>query len=194
MMRTMICLAGCLFVSAAMGSKASADLVTNGGFDTGDFTGWTVNSPDGFTEVLSGFSHDGDFAAWFGDFQADGGGSISQSLATTAGSTYTLSFWFAGDGDDPSGFSAIVGGNTVFQVTNPPFDADYNQFTFNFTASSASTLLEFDGFDDDFFVNLDTVSVNLASVPEPSSIVLCGVAGLSGLGYTWRRRRRAAIV
>jgi hypothetical protein len=36
-----------------------------------------------------------------------------------------------------------------------------------------------------------TVSAALvnAAVPEPSSLALCGIAGLSGLGYAWRRRR-----
>jgi hypothetical protein len=29
------------------------------------------------------------------------------------------------------------------------------------------------------------------SIPEPSSLVLAGIAGLAGVGYSWRRRRRA---
>ncbi len=29
-------------------------------------------------------------------------------------------------------------------------------------------------------------------VPEPSSLTLCGIAGLSGLGFAWRRRERSA--
>jgi PEP-CTERM motif len=36
------------------------------------------------------------------------------------------------------------------------------------------------------------IRANAGSVPEPSSLALCGIAGLSGLGYAWRRRRRAA--
>ena len=30
------------------------------------------------------------------------------------------------------------------------------------------------------------------AVPEPSSLVLCGIAGLTGLGYAWRRRKLAS--
>ncbi len=32
------------------------------------------------------------------------------------------------------------------------------------------------------------VQIN-AAVPEPSSLALCGIAGLVGLGWTWRRKR-----
>jgi hypothetical protein len=35
-------------------------------------------------------------------------------------------------------------------------------------------------------------TVTSTAVPEPSSVALCGIAGLTGLGYAWRRRNRAA--
>jgi hypothetical protein len=38
----------------------------------------------------------------------------------------------------------------------------------------------------------DTISISSAVVPEPSSLVLCGIAGLTGFGYSWRRRKRHA--
>jgi hypothetical protein len=31
------------------------------------------------------------------------------------------------------------------------------------------------------------------AAPQPSSLALCGIAGLSGLGYAWRRRKRVAV-
>jgi hypothetical protein len=34
---------------------------------------------------------------------------------------------------------------------------------------------------------------NTSVVPEPSSLALCGIAGLSGLGYAWRRRKPAPV-
>jgi len=35
--------------------------------------------------------------------------------------------------------------------------------------------------------------VSISSIPEPSSLVLGGVAALFGIGFTWRRRRRIMI-
>src|SRR5262249_31612319 len=71
---------------------ASADLIVNGGFETGDFTGWNYSSLDNLSFVGTGFAKSGNFAAFFGDTQADGGGSISQSFETTVGASYSLSF------------------------------------------------------------------------------------------------------
>ena len=191
-MRTMVTLAGLLLTWGAIGGDiASADLVVNGGFETGDFSDWNYTSVDGFSFVDIGFPHGGLYAAFFGDLQEDGGGSISQSLTTTVGSSYVLSFWFAGDGDTPSGFSAIVGGNVLYQVTNPSFDANYNLYTFDFTAASASTLLQFTEYDDPGYINLDDVSVvPSATVPEPTSMVtlVLGVVILSC--YSGCRRSR----
>jgi PEP-CTERM motif len=42
---------------------------------------------------------------------------------------------------------------------------------------------------DSFTINVGTAP---SSVPEPSSLVLCGIAGLCGLAYRLRRRRRAS--
>src|SRR5207342_1372158 len=77
-----------LLCSAAV---ANANLVTNGGFETGDFTGWTNGGNTGFTGVDPGIQHSGTYGAFFGPIGSNG--FLSQTLATTAGGVYTLSFW-----------------------------------------------------------------------------------------------------
>lgn len=193
-MRTMVALVGLVVGCGSMNSQAASELVVNGGFESGDFSNWNYTSLDGFSFVDTGFAHSGSYAAFFGDLQQDGGGSISQSLATVANATYVLSFWFAGDGDIPSGFSAIVGGNTLYQVTNPPFDVNYNLHTFDFTATSSVTLLEFTAYDNASYINLDDVSVVpfvSGSVPEPTSMIPLGIGLVAITGYTWYRRKVA---
>jgi hypothetical protein len=38
-----------------------------------------------------------------------------------------------------------------------------------------------------------TATLTSSAVPEPSSLAMCGLAGLIGSAYAWRRRKRAAI-
>lgn len=176
-----------LLVVASAAVAAQANLINNGSFETGDLTGWNVTSPDGFLFVDTGFSSEGNFAVFFGDLQASGGGSITQSIATVPGQKYTFSYDFAGDGDTPSGFEAKFGTTTVFSVTNPAFDLDYITQSYTVTATSALTVVSFAGYDDDFFINLDNVSVTAQAVPEPASLAALGLGAVAVL----RRRRKA---
>jgi hypothetical protein len=44
--------------------QARADLITNGGFETGDFTGWTTTkSGEGSLRVVTGAAHNGNYGA-----------------------------------------------------------------------------------------------------------------------------------
>jgi hypothetical protein len=53
-MRTLTRLAGALcLVSASMAQAASVQLVTNGSFETGDYTGWTATALDGSNGALT---------------------------------------------------------------------------------------------------------------------------------------------
>lgn len=40
--------------------------ITNGGFETGDFTGWTLGGNTGYTGVTGSYAHSGNFGAYFG--------------------------------------------------------------------------------------------------------------------------------
>jgi hypothetical protein len=74
---------------------AKANLITNGDFETGDFTGWTVtHAPFGSIVVVdNGPGPDTTFGVVFaavgGDLDA-----ISQTFATTPGALYSLSFFY----------------------------------------------------------------------------------------------------
>ena len=179
-----------LFVSLAPVTFAQ-NLVTNGSFETGDFTGWNQT---GLEEVVSGpfayynSAQDGAFYSVWGNVGSDG--SISQSFADTAGQSYTFSFWFAANGDNPSDFSAYWNGTQLLSLTNPTTGAVWTEYTFSGLIGTGNDTITFNGGDDPSWMALDNISVTAqtgGTVPEPSSLLLLG-SGVLGLGGVIRRK------
>ena len=68
-----------------------ASVITNGGFETGDFTGWNTA---GATSIGT-TSHTGTYSAQVGSASPfNGDSSISQSFTAPAGTGHTLTFWY----------------------------------------------------------------------------------------------------
>ena len=145
---------------------AKANLITNGGFETGDFSGWTVFGIDNDVVGANPFTspHSGNFQALFGS----GSNSITQNVTTTPGSSYVIGFWLAASvrqGGSPS-VSVNWGGSTIFSDSfTSPFG--YTDYTFTADALSPATQLQFQFFS--IFGNLfylDDISVTPAGVPD----------------------------
>ena len=106
---TLLC-AATAAAALSFAHPASANLITNPGFETGDFTGWSkvgglVAGP------INGVSpHSGNFQAIF---SADGL-ALTQSVATTPGASYTIDFFLAQAGGAPNSFSVSWGGLNHF--------------------------------------------------------------------------------
>jgi hypothetical protein len=177
-----VALASMLLVAGA--ATARAELIVNGGFETGNFSGWSVSpSDDPFISVGSDNPHSGRFAADLGTIGELG--HISQSFADTPGQALTVSFWFASDGEQPNELRARFDGITRFdEINGGPHG--YVQESFAVVATGHDTLT-FDERNDPGFLNLDDVSVAARAIPEPTSLSLLGAA-LIGLGIARRRR------
>ena len=171
-------------LAALPGQASAANLVQNGGFETGDLSQWTEVGNTGYAVVGCGGAPEGDCQAFFGPVGSPGG--ISQSLATTPGGVYAISFVFNSDGGTPGAFEVDFGGQVLLSLTNPPA-AGNQSFSFSATATTANSVLQFQFQDDTGFQSLDAVQVS--SVPEPAGLVLMG-AGLLGLAAARRRHRR----
>ena len=185
-----------LLLVGAPTAFASPNLVNNGSFESGDFTGWTTGGNFEFTQVVTGpfyvytAAQDGQFYATLGPLSIDG--TLSQTLATTAGAQYTFSFWYAGVGDDPSDLSASWDGNPLFSQVDPNTGAVWTQESFTVTGTGSDTI-QFGFRDDPAYIALDNVSVvkqNPTTTPEPSSLLLLG-SGLLTVGGMIRRKLQA---
>lgn len=170
---------------------AHANLVTNGGFETGDFNGWTQTLDalyDGVGDNTVLTVQAGTYSAYLGGANS----SISQTLTTVAGAKYVLSFWLAAEDFlgfvTPNDFSVDLGGATVMSLTDAPATG-YNLYEIGFIASSASTNLTLNFSQGASYWDLDSVNVTL---PEPGSIALLAVAGLGGFAASRRRKATGA--
>lgn len=177
---------------ATLAPLAQANLVTNGGFETTDFSGWTPTLASGhtFLAVTPLSPHTGTWAATFAAILSSLD-RISQTLATTAGTSYDISFWLRVTGDTANNAFEFDwdGGAVELSLVNAP-SGNYTQYTFSRVASSNSTVISFGGRNAPAYSVLDDVVVVQSSltVPEPASLALVGLAVLGATAALRRRR------
>lgn len=202
----------CLAALLAAG-PGHANLLTNGSFEAGTFTpdasgvqrlalgtpgplpleGWTLFVGDVFWVGTPNA---------YGISSSDGGrsmslydpfrplvrvGSVQQTVASTVGTRYELSFDVgANDGFlRPTGVRVQAAGKAAdFYNTG---SGDWQHFTWSFTAIDTSTVIYFAGLYGDGYIGLDNAVLDVAAVPEPATWALFA-AGLAGVAL----RRRAA--
>lgn len=163
----------------APGQFASANLITNGNFQTGDFTGWTVTNPGGLSILVSsGPVPDPTDGTFF--LGASGFGAISQSFTTTPGAFYTLSFFYqpTSAGTPMNEFRVLWNGSVIYDNLN---SISGGTFTFKEQATGISTTLRFEGRNSPAYDFLDNISVTAAAVPDTGDTLFYLTIGLVAL-------------
>lgn len=144
-----------------------SNIVSNGGFETGDFSGW-LDDGNGNVTTDPNYVHSGTYGAEFGAVGSLG--YINQTLATVPGTTYLLSFWLGSpDGATPNEFQVSWAGTVLLDATDLPAFG-WTNLQFAVTATNSSTVLQFGLRDDPSELGLDDVSVVATTAPPPAPV------------------------
>ena len=173
-------------------------LITNGGFQTGDFTGWTLTGDTNGCSVnnITGSGlpdYLGNFAAALGT--TDTNGYLSQTIPTIPSQAYMLSLSLFCDGSTPNEFSVSWEGSTLFDQVNVP-STDPSEYGYVWTnlqfvaaSSTANSLLQLRyRFDNDVFglgnVSLVALPLSIAGVSlSGGDFLFSGINGVMGSTY-----------
>jgi subtilase family serine protease len=171
-------------------------LVQNGGFETGDFTGWTLIGDGPLINFVTNSitynigtrhhatnitinPHSGTYFAALGESNVLA--YLSQTLPTFSGQAYLLSLWMdSPDGETPNEFNVSWNGNTLINLLNMPI-LGWTNLQFIVTASGSSTVLQIGARDDPTYLALDDVSV----IPIPATLFQPVTETNGTLNFTW---------
>jgi hypothetical protein len=198
MQRAFLVLVVAMVILDAVG-QTRADLIVNGGFETGDFAGWTINANS--TAVVSNHDnflpHSGQYFAILGNYP--GLGMLSQDISDTAGQNYDLSMWVGSDGNRPNEFKVEWNNTVLYDQTNLPdtrSNSDqYNLWSFTVAGTGSDTLTLFE--ESRNFLALDDVSLSpkaASAVPEPSNLTLFCMASVGFAALARVRRKQVVAV
>ncbi|MES2192863.1 MAG: VCBS domain-containing protein [Pseudomonadota bacterium] len=136
-------------VLGVLTEDAGPTIATNGGFESGDLTGWSSSNVSADAVFFGG--EFGTYAA-----RLAGAGFLEQNVATTAGQHYTLSFYLAGDAEAEStsitvywdGVPILVQSNVALGLQQYSFDVvgdtldPTTQLFFDFAGDGAGMLVD----------------------------------------------------
>ena len=114
---------------------SAQNLIQNGGFETGDASGWTATGNSWDIQSVAV----GQFGTYYESEPGDG--TLTQAFATTTGQSYNLDFYAAQDfnGNQCAIITVGINGSTIDTITSQT--TTFDLYSANFTATGSTTTL-----------------------------------------------------
>lgn len=165
---------------------AQAELVFNGGFETGDMSGWIGVPPADGSDY--GVINQGRTDSYSLKLSADGGVGdfVGQHLTLVPGQTYAVEFWVMNYGVGEDGLRVTWQGQTLEDFGSPigfPLESWTLVSLEAVATNDVDTMIGFIGYDGVASILIDDISVR--PVPAPAGFTMACIAGLAAA----RRRR-----
>ena len=151
----------------SMTEDAGPSIFVNGGFETGNLSGWTTTGSLIHTQFLGLGGEFGNYAVQLSQPGGVGAQTISQTVATTPGQHYFVSFSVTGDSESThNSFIATWDGVQILALSDVQSGA-FTHYTFDLVGDPllSSTALQFTYNDDGNAMFIDQVSVSPANGP-----------------------------
>jgi hypothetical protein len=151
-----------LFIALSYDGKAQS---ANGGFETGDLTGWGGDQEGASVTIDPAYVHSGIYGVQLGT--AGPLGHLTQTLPTIPGSNYLISLWLNNtNGGSPNEFRVSWNQSLLYCATNMTNMA-WTNIQVTVTASTTNDTLHLGFRQDPNYLGLDDVSVTLIGPAAP---------------------------